>query len=353
MNRLPFLAALTLLAPACARPTDAAPRDPPSRPRVHVDSVAVVEHAMPATLLLAGSLKANQETDLAANASGRVTRTLVERGSWVGAGGAVAQLDTRLSQLSAAEAQANLEAARHQKEFAAESCARYQQLFERGALSQMEFDRQTSACKTSTETAAAAESRARQAAQMVGDATIRAPFAGLVAERYVAAGEYVRPDTKVAHIVEIDPLRLELTVAEASMGAVRTGQKVEFHVAAFRDRTFTGTVRYIGPSLRAATRDLVFEALVPNRDKLLRPGLFATARLDAGTQLLPSVPRAALRQDGDTWRAFVIVEHHLEERVVQVGPADGDLVAVPSGLKAGERVVARPSEQISDGLNVD
>jgi RND family efflux transporter MFP subunit len=161
------------------------------------------------------------------------------------------------------------------------------------------------------------------------------------------------PSTKVAHVVDIDPLRLELTIPEQSMEAVRQGLQVAFEVAAFPGRTFTGVVHYIGPTVRATTRDLVFEALVPNKDKLLRPGLFATAHLDAGTQKLPVVPRAALKQDGDTTRVFAVVDRHIEERLAQTGPEQGDLVAILKGVAAGERVVLHPSDQVSDGAEVE
>ncbi|HZS36418.1 MAG TPA: efflux RND transporter periplasmic adaptor subunit [Polyangia bacterium] len=350
------LAPLTALAPlitGCSHDTEAAATAAPKPRPIHVDTITVEERAVPKTALLAGSLKANQESDLAANANGRVMRTMVERGSFVPSGAAIAQLDTRISTLVATEAKANLETARAQKTLAESDCARFQRLKDKDAISQQEYDRVTSGCKTSAEQATAAESRAQQALQNVGDATVRAPFAGLIAERYVSAGEYVRADTKVVHLVDIDPLRLELTIPEADIGSVKMGQKVDFQVAAFPERRFQGTVRYIGPSVRSATRDLVFEALVPNREKLLRPGLFATARLDVGTQKLPVVPAASLRKDGDTLRAFVIVEKHLEERVVQPGPIEGERVAIISGVSAGERIVARPTEQIADGMDVE
>jgi RND family efflux transporter MFP subunit len=360
MNRTHYLVLLCALAPlagACSKPTEAA-SVAPAKPRpIHVDTIVVESRPMPRTVLLAGSLKANQESDLAANASGRVLRTMVERGIFVNKGAAIAQLDARFSTLMASEAKANLETARAQKTLAEQDCARFQGLHEKGAISQQEFDKIMSNCKISAESASAAEARAEQAIQTQGDATLRAPFAGLIAERFVSSGEYVRPDTKVAHLVDIDPLRLELTIPGAEMGAVKMGQKVDFQVTAFANRTFSGTVKYIGPSVRASTRDLVFEALVPNKERLLRPGLFATARLDVGAQNLPVVPSSSLRKDGETLRAFVLVgdgsAKHLEERVVQTGPTDGDRVAVINGLSAGESIVAQPSDKISDGQEIE
>lgn len=112
-------------------------------------------------------------------------------------------------------------------------------------------------------------------------------------------------------------------------------------------------MHYIGPAVRATTRDLVFEALVPNPERLLRPGLFASARLQIGTQQLPVVPRSALRQEGETTRAFAVVNRHIEERIVQVERVDGDVVPVLKGLSAGERAVVSPDERVSDGVVVD
>src|SRR5690349_13852779 len=153
---------------------------------------------MPNTVLLAGTLKANQESDLAANASGRVTRTMVERGSYVGTGSAIAQLDTRLASLSATEAEANVQTSRTQKAQADAECARYDGLFKRGVITEQEYERQTTSCKTAGSAAVAAETRAALSKQTLADGTIRAPFPGLVSERYVSVGEYVMPSTRVA-----------------------------------------------------------------------------------------------------------------------------------------------------------
>jgi membrane fusion protein (multidrug efflux system) len=302
---------------------------------------------------LAGTLKANQESELAANASGRVTRTMVERGTYVRSGQAIAQLDTRISALSTSEAEANVETARTQKAQADGECARYEKLFERGIITQQEFQRQTTACKTSSSSTAAAETHVQLMKQTLADGTIKAPFPGLVSERYVSVGEYVMPASRVAHIVDIDPLRLELTIPEQNMGAVKKGQIVDFQVGAFPNQTFRGTVQFIGPAVRAATRDLVFEAVVPNKDKLLRPGLFATSTLSVGVQKLPVVPETALRRDGENVRLFAVANKRIEERVVQVGPSADKLVAILKGAAEGEQVVNNPGPQISDGAEVE
>lgn len=93
----------------------------------------------------------------------------------------------------------------------------------------------------------------------------------------VDVGQYVDPSTRVASIYEADPLRLQLTIPEANISAVQEGMPVTFTVAAFGDQRFTGAVKYISPNVRESTRNLVVEAIVPNADGRLRPGMFAVA----------------------------------------------------------------------------
>ena len=169
-------------------------------------------------------------------------------------------------------------------------------------LTTAEFEKTAASCKVQTQSLAAAESRQRQAQISVGDSTVRAPFGGTVSERYVNVGEYVRADTRVAQIVQSDPLRIELSAGEAHASAVHEGQTLRFQVKTNPGKTYTGTVKYVAPALRASTRDLVFEAVVPNPDGALKAGMFVTAWLETGTEERVVVPKSALRADGDTLR---------------------------------------------------
>lgn len=322
-------------------------------PVATVQSVKVTTQEMPRYLNLTGSLIANQESDLAANAAGQVLKVFVERGTVVQRGQVLAQLDLRAAELGRSEAQANLESVRQQQLLAKQECARAQGLFERGAMTQQEFDRLNSQCVTALASANAALARARLADKAVGDAAIRAPFAGLIGERFVSVGEYVQPASKIVHLLELDPLRLELTVSEQDIGSIAQGQSVQFSVATFPSKSFEGVIRYVGPSVRAQTRDLVVEALVRNPGKALLPGMFATARVKVGMHALPMVPSAALRREETTDHLFVITEGgRLEERVVELGEAAGDAFSVLQGLQAGEQIVSPVTDRLVDGQRV-
>jgi membrane fusion protein (multidrug efflux system) len=163
----------------------------------------------------------------------------------------------------------------------------------------------------------------------------------------------VQPNTKVAVLVAVDPLRLQITVPEAAAAGVHQGVAVDFTLTATPGVTWHSKVQYVGPGLRAGSRDLVVEALVPNKERKLLPGQFATAKLQLGDQPLPVVPRAAVKDDGSGQRrVFVVRDGQLEERLVQLGEAVGQNVSVLSGVRAGERVVAVARDDLRDGVKL-
>jgi membrane fusion protein, multidrug efflux system len=114
-------------------------------------------------------------------------------------------------------------------------------------------------------------------------------------------------------------------------------------------------VRFVGATVRRATRDLLVEAVVLNKDERLRPGMFAVAEVKLGEVQWPVVPQGALRTDerAGTDRVMVVSNGLIEERLVHTGQRSGDLVAIQSGLKAGEHVVLAPAATLRDGLSVN
>lgn len=326
----------------------------PLAPPVHVEVVQVTSVPMPKSLPLYGALVADRRAEVAANVSGRVAKTLVERGSDVAAGAALIQVDISGASLSAAEAQANLDNAEAQDQLAALQCARNEQLFAKGAISRDEWDRISNQCKTAAQSKAAAKARVGLASKVVADSRVPAPFAGTISERYVNVGEYVQPSSKVASLVALDPLRLQLTVAEADMARVSLGQRVAFSVAAHQGETFAGTVKYIDPAVRSVSRDLRVDAVVPNPEHRLSPGMSATVLLTLPDVPTLAVPIAAVRDGGAQGaRVFVIVDKRIEERAVQTGAKRDDRIAILDGLHAGETVVSSLTDAIKDGIAVD
>ncbi|AKJ03033.1 membrane fusion protein (multidrug efflux system) [Archangium gephyra] len=316
---------------------------------VKADTVEVGEAKVPRFLTLTGSLSAYEDSDVAAGAMGKVMSVHVERGSVVRKGDVLVKLDSRSASASLEEARAQLALAKSQQALADAECERNQKLFEGGTVSTAEHDRAQAQCRNAAAQAAATTARMTLLEINATDATIRAPFDGVVSERAVSVGEYVRQDSKVVTLVALDPLRLELTVPESSAAFIRKDQEVEFTLTAAPNLVHKTKVSFVGAGLRRGTRDLVVEALVPNKDRTLLPGQFATAKVQLGEQQLPIVPRTAVLEDGARRKLFVVSDGRLEERVVQVSESAADSLGVMAGVRVGERVVAVAREDLRDG----
>jgi RND family efflux transporter MFP subunit len=158
---------------------------------------------------------------------------------------------------------------------------------------------------------------------------------------------------KVAVVVRVNPLRVQLTIPEQFVSGVAVGQPVGFVVDAYPGRQFEGKVQYISPSLQADQRALTVEAVVPNANGELKPGLFATALMEQPART-PGivVPTTAVLTSGGTSRVFVIAGDRAEERIVTIGQTVGDTVEITKGLKAGERVATKSVAQLTDGVKV-
>jgi membrane fusion protein (multidrug efflux system) len=305
---------------------------------------------VPRVFVLSGTLTGNEQARVAAGAAGKVIATYVERGQFVKKGAILARLDTRTVRAQAQEAAAQVASLRAQRAQTDLDCERTQRMFDKGAIAKADYDRARTACETSRFAVTAAEARQALYGEALRDSQIRAPFSGMVVERHVSPGEYLRPDSPVATLVDVDRLRVELTVPEAELANVEPGMEVRFHAASGRERV--GKVRYIGPSVREQTRDAVVEAEVENAAHDLRPGMFVTATLALGEQTLPGVPEAAVAKDGTSRRVFVVVEGRVEERLVSVGERQDGIVPVLDGVKPGERIVAQLSPDVRDGVRV-
>ena len=357
MRSLAWIALVCLVPglPACNKSADAAAAAlaPEAAAPVHVTTAAVVEKPMPQLLTLTGTLRASAVSDIAADVSGKVVATFVERGQVVKAGQVIAVVDSRVAAFAATAAAAQARVAQSQLEEARRDCDRVKHLLDTGAISQADYDRQTATCTAQQWSATAAEAQQRSALTLAGDSSVRAPFAGTIGERYVNLGQYVQPSTRVASVYAPDPLRLELTVPEANVGAIKPDMLVHFTVTAYGERVFNGNVKYISPNVREASRDLVVEALVPNGDLALKPGMFAVAKIDLGDVPRPVVPKTSVQQDDTGARLFVVTGSQIQERLVQLGETVGDVTAIVEGVKAGENVVVAPGPDVRDGARVD
>jgi membrane fusion protein (multidrug efflux system) len=345
-----ILLAAALSVGACKKPEAAVEKARPTAlPPVKVETAAVTHQKMPQLLTLTGSVVPDRQSEVAANVSGRVTATYVERGMPVKAGQVMAVVDSKAAGFQAAAAVAQSQAAQTQVTLAKQECDRADTLFGQGAIPKSEYDRLKTQCTSQLYQANAAQANADLAGKLAGDTIIRAPIDGIVGERYVNVGEYVQPPSRVASIFSVNPARISISVPEPAVGRVQVGQSLEVEVSSWPDRVFPATVRFVGPALRTTTRDLIVEATAKNDDLALKPGMFATVKLVVGEEELPTVPVDAIKKDGTVRRLFVAQGGNVVELVVKTGLTRDGRIAVIEPLAADARVVLRPPPGLSDG----
>lgn len=369
--RAPVFLALATLVACNKKDADTATHAPPAAP-VKVETVTAVEAPSPEVLTLTGMIAADQRSEVTADTQGKVIAVMIERGQRVKMGDPVVRLDVRSAALSSREAQANLAAARAQKELAEGECKRVQALLDKGAITRSEYDRQMAACTGAVQQVAAAQARTEMIAKSVSDGLVRAPFDGMVADKNVTPGEWVAPGRPLFTLVDDSPLKIELSVPEKAIRAIRVGQPVGLTAVANPCYRYTAKVSRIGAEI-GRTRSLIVEATIdaanaqlletPDcKDPLaqtkteLVPGMFAEAQVEIAKVNRPVVPDDAVDKRGKLSHVFVAVKGELQDRIVQVATADEPgKVSIVRGVDAGEVVVrkVKGNAAMIDGLRVD
>lgn len=403
------LAALSILGSACGGSkaqtnTNVNVQAAPATPTSAVAVTPAITRQLPRFLEATGSLAADEQTDVAPTVGGKVVFVGVDLGNFVQRGAVLVRLDDRdarirleqaTAQVTQAEASvrqaqariglragqrfdparvAEVGSARVALELAEKQLRRYERLIETGDVSRSSYDQQKAqrdqlreqyeaalttarqnyaAVETAQAAADAARTQISQARKAIADAVVTAPISGYVADRPADLGEYVTTSSKIATIVRTNPLRVRIDIPEQVVSNVHVGQSVSVSVSSYPDRSFAGRVHHIAPNVTPNSRTMTVEAQVENEGDALKPGQFVSVRI-----LLPEstpavlVPVRAVRTESGTSRVFVIKNGRAEERLVQLGQAEGDLIEVKSGVAADELVATSGVETLSDGMTV-
>ncbi|MET0396934.1 MAG: efflux RND transporter periplasmic adaptor subunit [Longimicrobiaceae bacterium] len=307
--------------------------------------VAPVEMTQLASgVALTGSLEPFRTAEVKAQVPGVVRGLAVDRGSRVGAGQVLARIEAAGIQSQAAGARSGVAAAQAQVSLARRQLESARTLYQAGALSELDFRAAEAQFQAAQAQLAAARSNATGASEQAGRTAVTAPFAGSVSERTVNEGEAVNPGQTVLTVVNSDFLELRGQVPVDQANQVRPGQPAEFSLTAFPGRTFGGTVARVDPVADAATRQVGVTLRLRNEGQLIA-GMFASGRVvTGGDRQVLAVPAAAVRGQGTGQHVLAVVGDSVVRRAVTLGGRDDarGVVAVLSGVQAGERVIVSP-----------
>lgn len=310
------------------------------RPSVPVEVAAAITDTVVDAIFGTGEIEAVQSIEVRPEVTGRLTEILAREGREVASGTALFKVDD-------AELKAEVARLTAERDLAMQALARTRDLIEQNASSAADLE--------------VAEANARSAAARLElqqvrleRTVVRAPFAGVVGQRYVSLGDYVTTSTRLTTLQTVDPQRAVFRVPERYAERLRLGQEVTFRVAAVPDQTFTGEVDFVDPIVELPARTIAVKARVSNWQRVLKPGMFIEVRLT--TEVRPDaviVPEdAILPLSGADYVWVITDESTATRRQVRLGVRVPGFVEILDGVAVGEQVVVGGLERLSEGAPV-
>ncbi|MET4701739.1 membrane fusion protein (multidrug efflux system) [Constrictibacter sp. MBR-5] len=310
-----------------------------SRPPVTVAAARAESETWRTRLTSVGSLQAVNGVDVTTEVAGIVSEISFESGQSVSRGDLLAQLIAETDRAQLASLQAQLQQARS-------DLARNRRLVGRGAIARREVEQ----AETSVESLRA-QTRERQEA--IGKKRIEAPFDGELGIRRVNLGQYLSPGQAVVTLQSIAPIHVNFTLPEQHYGRTDAGIPLEIRVDAYPDRVFEGRINATSPDVDAETRNFSIQGILPNRDRLLRPGMFAEiAIVLPDRREVVTLPATAISYNPYGDAVYMIAEASAETASSSSGPqgqagsdGDGGVLTWLSDLFGGDDDVSAPAEE--------
>jgi membrane fusion protein (multidrug efflux system) len=301
-----------------------------------------------------GTLKPFEEVIISSEVDGIVKNLRVSEGSPVSKGMTLVEINETDYRLEVNRAEAALRQAEASLANAKLEYERKAALYKEELVTKQQFD-DISARQALAE---GEMDRARASLSLAKEKLVKtkiySPLQGAVREKKVTTGDYVKNGSQLLWIVKADPIKLQFTVPEKEVGKLRKGQDVMFKVDSFPDFEFKGRVNAIYPSLEERTRTLQVEALVPNHDAKLKPGLFAKVTLYTGqTRDIIVAPITAVLYEDSRVKLFVADGDRAKERPVKIGSKYGEFVEILEGLQKGETVVVVGQNNLAEGVKIN
>jgi membrane fusion protein (multidrug efflux system) len=303
-----------------------------------IDAYVVQPTSVQDRLFTTGTLRANESVDLTSEAAGKVTSIEFEEGSRVEQG----QL---LLTINDAELQAQLKRLEYRLQLAEDRRQRQERLLGEGGVSQETYDQTVNEVNV-------LESELELVEAQIEKTKVRAPFDGTIGLRYVSEGSYISPQTRIATLQSIDPIKLDLSVPEKYSSRIQAGASISFTVRG-SDTRYQGRIYAVEPQIDPNTRSLRLRARAENASRALRPGAFADITVVFGTiDDALTVPAFAVLPELGGQQVFVVEGGQAQPRSVETGVRTDSTVQVTSGLAVGDTVITSGIQQLRPGLPI-
>lgn len=322
--------------------------------QVHTVQVAEVTSAKIETALsLTGTVEAVEEVIISPKVAGRVTRVAVDNGATLGAGQQLVLLDSEDYSTGVTVARSDLKKAEAGLANARINYDRFKELYEAGAITKKDFEDMETALVIAQAEVDSAAAGLNNAERAMRDTTITSPIGGVVANRAVTTGQMVSPGMPLMTVLDISSVYLVVNIDQTQLAAVKPGLKADILVEGYGEKSYSGVVEIINPAANPAARVFQTKIKIDNKDRELKPGMFARAEINTGTpREMPMIPREALSGNKGMFFVFLADGDKAVRQEVEIGQMVDGLVEIISGLEPGQRVLVTNVNKIKDGDSI-
>jgi RND family efflux transporter MFP subunit len=301
-----------------------------------------------------GTLNPYEEVNIGAEVDGIIKNVKVDEGTIVTRGMLLAAIDDIEYSHEVIRAEAFLKQTEATLANTKVEFTRKEALFKEQLVTSQQFDDVSTRLAHAESEVERAKAALIIAKQKLAKTKIYSPLASRVKEKKVSSGDFVKVGTSLFILIQPNPLKVRFTVPEKDVGKLKVGQDVILKVDAFQDKEFKGKVSIVFPSLEEKTRTLSAEALVPNSDGMLKPGLFTKVVLYTGAAKdTIVVPVTALLYEAEKVRLFTVGGDRAKEVPVKIGSKYGEMMEIVEGVKEGEKIVVAGQQSLSEGVKVN
>jgi membrane fusion protein (multidrug efflux system) len=310
---------------------------------------ANVQHTIEAV----GSFFPEDEVKVGAEVEGTIKKLSVDEGAIVKKGDLLLEIDDEKFRLEVEESQAMSTEALRRLENSRATLNRMTRLYKEGVIGQQNYDdakTQTLLIEANVENIKARLNRFKKSLK---DTRVMAPIDGVVSERKVSVGEYVKVGAELFKIVDSNPLKLAFTIPENSAGEIKIGQKVQVQPRAFADKTFQGKIYFINPKVDIETRTVEVKAWVDNPEYTLKPGFYVNVKTlleERKSMVLPE--SSVLVREGKTL-VMSVVNDSIQYKQVTSGVRFDGKVEILDGITPEDKVVLSGRSEITEGTRVE
>ena len=303
---------------------------------------------------ISGTLEPEREAVLRAQVSGSVLQTYADQGQAVSPGTVLARIDASGIQDAYTSARVGVVAARNAYDIATKDQARNEKLLAAGAIAERDIEQSRRSAIAAQAALEDANSRLASAERQYRSTTVTAPFAGVVSDRPVSAGDVVQPGTALYTVVDPSSMRLEASVPAEQLSLIRVGVPVAFTVSGYPGRQFVGHITRVNPTADPTTRQVRIYVSIPNAGRALVGGLFASGRVSTATKNGLVVPASAVDVRGTQPVVTRIKGGKAEHVNVQIGLTDKstETTEILAGLFAGDTLLLGAAQGITPGTPI-